>query len=87
MEQVDRYTGLAVGFPRGVTPAVTSRFIILTLSYRGVQLWAIQLFPEAPSEPGACRCVINEDGSAFILVHGCSSDAQRYRQLQIAWTL
>lgn len=87
MEQVDRYAGLAVGFPHGVTPAVTSRFIILTLSYRGVQLWAIQLFPEVPSEPRACRCVINEDGSALILVQGCSSDAQRSGQQQIAWGL
>lgn len=84
MEQVDRYAGPAAGFPRGVTPAVTSRFIILTLSYRGVQLWAIQLFPEAPTEPTACRCVINEDRSALMPVRGCSSIAQKSRQLQIA---
>lgn len=81
---MDRYAGPAAGFPRGVTPAVTSPFIIVTLSYRGVRLWAIQLFPEAPAEPTACRCVMNEDGGALVPGQGSSSIAQRPRRLQIA---
>lgn len=81
---MDRYAGPAAGFPRGVTPAVTSPFIIVTLSYRGVRLWAIQLFPEAPAEPTACRCVMNEDGGALVPVQGSSSIAQKSRRLQIA---
>lgn len=76
--------GPAAGFPRGLTPAVTSPFIIVTLSYRGVRLWAMQLFPEAPAEPTACRCVMNEDGGALVPVRGSSSIAQKSRRLQIA---